>query len=114
MMPAGIEVKNMTHQEKVDHLIAELGEEGMSPYTVAPPLFRLLWALGLRVPPPLFLGFFTIALFAGFFFGLYWGAFMWLISSRCGKAPADLAVFASVRVGLLVGVCVAGDYAWKA
>ena len=78
----------MTHQEKVDHLIAELGKEGMSPYTVAPPLFRLLWALGLRVPPPLFLGFFTVALVAGFFFGLFWGAFMWLIQWRWWKAPS--------------------------
>ena len=111
---AGIELKNMTHQEKVDHLIAELGKEGMSSYTVAPPLFRLLWALGLRVPPPLFLGFFTVALFAGFFFGLFWGAFMWLIQWRWWKAPVELAVFASVLAGLLFGVSMGAYYRWKA
>ena len=104
----------MTHQEKVDHLIAELGKEGMSPYTVAPPLFRLLWALGLRVPPPLFLGFLTVALFAGFFFGLFWGAFMWLIQWRWWKAPVELAAFASVLAGLLFGVSMAAYYRWKA
>lgn len=52
---------DVTHCQKADHLIAELGQEGVGPYTVAPPLFRLLWALGLEVPPPLFLGFFPLS-----------------------------------------------------
>ncbi len=47
----------MTHQQKVDCLIEELGQQGVSSYTAAPPLFRLFWALGFKVPPPFFLGF---------------------------------------------------------
>jgi signal transduction histidine kinase len=51
---------DVTHRQKVDHLIAELGHEGAGPYTVAPPLFRPLWALGMEVPPPFFLEFFPL------------------------------------------------------
>ena len=53
----------MTHRQKVDHLIEELGRQGVGTYAVAPPLFRLLWALGLEVPPPFFLGFRRLTLF---------------------------------------------------
>lgn len=109
-----VAMNDMTHREKVDHLIAELGEQGMNPYTVAPPMFRLLWALGLRVRPPLFMGFFTIALFGGFFFGFFWGLFMWLIQWSWWKAPVELAVFASAAAGLLFGVTMAAYYRWKA
>lgn len=42
---------DMTHHQKVDHLITELGQQGVGSYTVAPPLFRLLWPLGFKVPP---------------------------------------------------------------
>lgn len=36
---------DMNHRQKVERLIEELGQQGMGSYTVAPPLFRLLWAL---------------------------------------------------------------------
>ena len=61
------------------------------PYTVAPPFFRLLWALGLDVPPPLFLGFLTLMLLMGTFFGIFWGAFMWLLLWHAWHA-VDLVV----------------------
>jgi hypothetical protein len=72
----------MAHRQKVERLIEELSQQGMGYYTVAPPLFWLLWALGLEVPPPLFLGFRKLTLLMGTFFGVLWGALwgvgMWL------------------------------------
>jgi hypothetical protein len=44
----------MTHRQKVDHLIEKLGHQGLSCNVAAPPLSRLLWALGLEIPPPFF------------------------------------------------------------
>ena len=102
------------HRQKVERLITELRRQGVSPYTVAPPLFRLLWALGLEVPPPFFLGFVTLTLLMGAFFGIFWGAFMWLLQWRAWHIPLELAIVASAGVGLLFGLSMAGYYRWKA
>ena len=111
-MPA--KTNGTTHRQKVERLIAELRKQGMSPYTVAPPLFRLLWALGLDVPPPFFLGFGTLTLLMGAFFGIFWGAFMWLLQWRAWHIPLELAIVASAGIGLLFGLSMAGYYRWKA
>ena len=42
----------MTHREKVRHLVADLGNQGVNSFSVAPPLYRLLWLIGFKVPPP--------------------------------------------------------------
>lgn len=85
----------MTHPEKVDRLIAELGSRGVNEYTTAPPAWRAAWALGLKVPPPHFLGFAPMAITCGLFFGVLWGAAMhfmlwnsmgWLFSAVAGVA----------------------------
>ena len=72
----------MTHRQKVDHLIAELGQRGIGSYTIAPPIFRLMWASGLEVSPPFFLGSRQFALLMGTTFGVLfgslWGLVMWL------------------------------------
>ena len=97
----------MTHQEKVAHLIEELDHQGVSSYTVAPPLFRLLWALDLETPPPLFLGVLRYTVLMGttfgVLFGVLWGVAMWLWVWQ-GQLPASFAVLLSVLAGLLAGV----------
>jgi hypothetical protein len=75
------------HRQKVERLVADLRQRGVSPYTVAPPLFRLAWALGLAVPPPLFLGFGPLALLMGGFFGAFWGGSCGSSSGRRGTCP---------------------------
>jgi hypothetical protein len=74
-------------RQKVERLIADLRRRGVSPYTAAPPLFRLAWALGLDVPPPLFLGFLPLTLLMGAFFGAFWVAFMWPLQWGRGRCP---------------------------
>jgi hypothetical protein len=103
----------MTHQEKVDQLIADLGQKGMNPYAVAPPLFRLLWALGLRVRPPLFMGFLSLTLLAGVFFGASCGLLMWLMPLRPRKLPVEVGAATSLIAGLLFGLSMATYYRWK-
>ena len=106
----------MTHQDKVDHLIEELGQQGIGPYTVAPPLFRLLWRLGLEVPPPFFLGFRQLTLLLGISFGVLWGAIMWLWVWRELGLVGSLAVGvpSTVLAGLLFGVIMALFFRWRA
>jgi len=111
-MPAGI--NGTTHRQKVERLIADLRKQDVSPYTVAPPLFRLLWALGLFIPPPIFLGFLPLTLLMGAFFGILWGVFMWLLQWQSWHMSLELAVATSAAAGLLFGLSMAGYYRRKA
>jgi uncharacterized protein DUF6404 len=119
-MPAGM--NRLTHRQKVDLLITELRKQGVSPYTVAPPFFRQLWALGFHVPPPFFLGFFTLTLLTGIPFGVLWGAFMWLLQWQALNLPIwrprhwsiGFAVLTAAGAGLLFGLSMAAFYRWKA
>jgi hypothetical protein len=86
----------------------------VSPYTSAPPLFRLAWALGLDVPPPLFLGFLPLTLLMGAFYGAFWGAFMWVLQWRAWQMPWGLAALTAACAGLVFGLCMAGYYRRKA
>lgn len=99
---------DMSHRQKVDRLVAELGRQGVSSYTVAPPLFRLLWALGLEVPPPLFLGFRQLTALFGTLFGVLWGVGMWLwMWQGLGLAGLVVGVPSAVLAGLLFGLVMA-------
>jgi hypothetical protein len=123
----------MTHRQKVDHLIEELRHRGLPASTAAPPLFRLLWALGLETPPPVFWGFIPSMLFMGGFFGFFFGLFMelafliWLILGEglwLGHGGGQLlsrgifgfTVVAGVAAvaGLLFGLPMAAISRWKA
>jgi hypothetical protein len=104
----------MTFEEKTETLIKDLQKRGVSPYTTAPPLFRLLWAIGLQVPPPFFLGFLTLTLLSGVFFGVFWGAFMWVIQWQWWIIPVEGAIGASAAAGLFFGLAMAAYYRWKA
>lgn len=108
-MPTG--TNDSPHRQKVERLIADLGKQGVSPYTVAPPLFRLLWALGLSVPPPFFLGFLTLTVLMGGFFGILWGAFMWLF---LWQERLKVIVGYAAVAGLAFGLSMAAYYRWKA
>jgi hypothetical protein len=98
---------NMNHRQKVDRLVEELGRQGISSHAAAPPLFRLLWMLGLDIPPPFFLEFRKLALVMGTFFavleGPLWGILMWL-SLWQGEIPALIAVALTVFEAVLAGV----------
>jgi hypothetical protein len=88
----------------------DLAQRGVGAFTVAPPFFRLLWALGVELPPPLFLGFITLTVVMGGFFAASWGVLMWLAWQL--SAPAVAA--AAGGAGLLFGLSMAVYYRVKA
>lgn len=49
-----------THANRLDRM---KGRTGHSARRAAPPLWRLLWRIGIHLPPPLFMGFVPGALF---------------------------------------------------
>jgi len=77
-----------------------------------PPLLRLLWRLGLNVPPPHFAGFIVTTLFYGGFFALFWGVIMWFFTwSESGMSPTG-AAGAALFAGVLFGLIMASYYSW--
>ena len=108
-------INSMTHQQKVERLIADLGKQGVSPNAVAPPFFRLLWASGFNVPPPLFLGFLPLTLLMGALFAILWGVFMRLFAMWQGwHVRLELEILTTAGVGLAFGLSMAAYSRWKA
>lgn len=103
----------MTHREKIKHYIKDLRSRGVGKYTIAPPLYRLLWRLGWQVRPPLFQSFIVLFLLTGTFFGIFYGLFTWLIA--WGSIHLN-ALFLShvLMVSVLSGFGMATYYRWKA
>jgi Family of unknown function (DUF6404) len=108
------EVPGMTHSEKVELLLKDLAQRGVRQYTVAPPLYRLLWRLGIEATPPHFASFWSLALAMGAFFAIAWGIVMWLFLWRGENMPPVAAFGVSILAGLLFGVIMAAYYRWSA
>jgi hypothetical protein len=100
----------VTHRQKVQHLLAELSAKGVYKSTVAPPLFRQLWALGLEVPPPLFIHFLPLMLFSVIYFGIFFGVFAWLLVCR----NVSLVLLPSAAGGILSGLAIAIFFRFRA
>jgi len=77
-----------------------------------PPALRLLWRLGVDVPPPHFASFSSTALALGTFFGFAWGLAMWLFLWRAQAVPAETVLIVVFVAGLLFGTCMASYYAF--
>lgn len=100
----------MTHSEKIKRLYQHLPKLGISPFTAAPPLYRLLWRLGCEVPPPLFLSFSTLALVMGGFFAIGFGLFSWLLLPLESTPSAASIPVVSAFSGILFGLSMAAYY----
>jgi hypothetical protein len=92
--------------------LAILEQTGMLRSNYASPIFRLLWRLGLDVPPPDFVGFWPLAAGTTLWFGVAWGGFMWFVVWRQQHLAPYLALMGACCAGLMFGVAMAGYYAW--
>ena len=103
----------MDHKAKVAHLLEDLKQRGIGPFTAAPPLYRLLWWMGIETPPH-FASFGSIALVMGLFFGVFWGLIMWFLGWRANDVPIAFALAMSAVAGVLFGVTMAAYFRWRA
>jgi hypothetical protein len=84
-----------------------LAETGMWPISYAPPLFRLLWRLGIDVPPPHFAGFWANFVLSGSLFGVAMGLYQWFFNT---PRSLTLALVATVFCGVFFGLSMAVRY----
>lgn len=104
----------MTHQEKVKLLITDLGQRGVSEYTVAPPLFRMIWKFGAQARPPHFVNSVLFALGSGAVFGGFMVMFMLIFVWPLQVLPLWAALVIGVIAGAAYGVTLAAYYRWQA
>jgi hypothetical protein len=76
----------------------------------APPIARLLWRLGINVPPPHFASFRSNVLPAGVYFGAASGLLMWYFDA----CSAPIRWYLAAAAGLLFGLWMAAYYAYGA
>ena len=73
-----------------------LDGKGLARVQSAPLLHRLLWRMGIALPPPILAGFGTNALVQGLLFGLFWTALMWLMLWQGSERPLALLLAAGL------------------
>lgn len=102
----------MSFELKRSQALDALHKTGIWRSNYEPPLIRLLWRLGFKLPPPHFAPFFFVALLTGIFFGACWGGIMWLVHwSHVGMGVLP-AVKGSGIAGLAFGTSMALYYAY--
>ena len=99
----------MMYEKKLKAALELLATTGIWRSNYSPPLFRLLWLCGVRVPPPHFRSFVANTTTLGSFFGIAWGMAMWLLVWR-GEDRGEVILAASALAGLLFGLCMAAYY----
>jgi hypothetical protein len=89
--------------------LALLAKTGIWPSNYAPPLFHLLWRLGMNVPPPHFIRFVSVVIFMGAFFG---GAMSLFVLWSTTGISGTLVLIIGVLTGLAFGLAMACYYAY--
>lgn len=101
----------MKEHEKLEAMYRHMDALAVPRATAFPPAWRLMWRIGWHVPPPLFLGFWPLALTTGAAFGLLWGLAMLLMSAY---TPVVFSTWAACLTGLLFGLLFSGLVRMKA
>jgi len=101
----------MSVHGKRDAALKILASTGIWRSSYVPPLLRLLWRLGLDVPPPHFATFWNNVLYNGSLFAVFWGLLMWFIPwFREERSLLRVLVLAGF-MGVFFGLWMAAYYA---
>jgi Family of unknown function (DUF6404) len=100
----------MPYPQAVNEALEKLATTGIWRSNYAPPVYRLLWRAGVKVPPPHFAGFARNFLLNGVWFCVAWGLIMWFSTwSRSGVSGLH-ALVSSVIAGAVFGLAMAFYY----
>lgn len=74
----------MTHAEELKRMEEHLKSLGVPRSACYPSFYPCLWRIGIKIPPPLFTPFLTLAFVLGAFYTLVWGLLMWIFIRVAG------------------------------
>lgn len=105
----------MAENSKIAGYKQYMASRGVSGMNAFPPLWHLLWAGGLTVPPPPFLGFIPMALLAGGVFGPLFALCVWLMRFRGFEhLSGQQTVWLALGTGVAFGLAMATYYRYLA
>jgi hypothetical protein len=104
----------MNYPPKLSSALAMLAATGISRSSYEPPLYRLLWRVGLFLPPPHFASFGFNFVFTASWFGAIWGAIMWLLFWSPLGGSGVVAAITAIAAGFLFGLTMASYYRYIA
>lgn len=95
----------MTQSSKLDRYVQQMADAGVGKSTAFPPLWRVLWRIGIQAPPPIFLGFLPLTLIFGGSFGVIFSGVAWLFQDfgmlrQPAMSPPLFALLAGIPYGL--------------
>ncbi|MEO8384459.1 MAG: DUF6404 family protein [Betaproteobacteria bacterium] len=99
----------MTDDRKIETYKELMAAKGIAMSTAAPPLWELMWFLGINLPPPLCMGFIPLFLFAGSFFGIVFGSGVWVLRNMGSR---HMSLHEAGGVALITGVAFGLAIAW--
>lgn len=103
----------MSFEEKKERAIAIMESKKMWRSNYAPPLLRILWKTGARVPPLPFASFWQVTLLMGTWFAPVWGLLMWFsIWKSAGMLPT-VAIVVSIVAGVSFGILMGAYHWWR-
>jgi hypothetical protein len=103
----------MSHSEKLEYFGRDCVRRGLAPGAYKPPVFRVLWAVGIKLPPPIFLGFLTNMTLATIYYTLGCSVLLWFIYWRYHPTSFLIAAIWSIGMGSVFGLLVAWGTARK-
>lgn len=101
------------YDRKLQAAQAEMAQAGVRPKDLNPLLLRGLRKIGLTPRHPYYAAFTTNALIMGGYFGICWGALMWLFFWRSQDMPASMVIILALLAGTFFGLIMAWFYARK-
>jgi hypothetical protein len=104
----------VTAREKIDTAVDDLLGRGVAWQTAAPPHYRLLWWMGLHIPPPAFQSFLGVFAVNCVVFTLGFAAMAGIAERH--HAPLELMLTFGPIAGVTIGLIVAVVYrfiAWR-
>jgi len=104
----------MTHEEKIQKMYDEFPQRGISKSLYAPPLYKLLWRLGIKTTPPIFSSFVKVFITQASFFTVVWSILMCLILWRKQNMTTAFVVWIACFTGILYGLIMAALIKWQA
>ena len=101
----------MTQSSKLESYKRHMMANGVGEATAFPPAWHMFWSIGIKLPPPPFLSFVSLALVAGGLFGPLFGLGAWLLGNRGMRdMPASEALWVALITGAAFGLVMAAYY----
>jgi len=100
-------VKDEEFKRKTEKAFVLMCEKKLKKTTRIPFTYRLLWSMGIKIPPAIFASFGSNLCFLGAYFAVSYGCIMWFVSWQPRGMSPLTGLITSLIAGLFYGVCMA-------